>query len=127
MVQRRAARYVTNRYHNTSSVNNMLQHLEWPTLQQRRLRTRIIFFYKVLHGLVQIYPQNLLHPIDSRTRHTNPHNFKQIFCKKDTYKYSFYPRTLIQWNQLPTIITSSDTLDTFRAQLTIPVLEATFF
>ena len=39
MVQRRAARYVTNRFHNTSSVNSMLTDLNWPTLQQRRLRT----------------------------------------------------------------------------------------
>ena len=29
MVQRRAARYVTNRYHNTSSVTSMLDHLDW--------------------------------------------------------------------------------------------------
>ena len=32
MVQRRAARFTLNRYHNTSSVNNMLSELEWPTL-----------------------------------------------------------------------------------------------
>ena len=44
MVQRRAARYVTNRYYNTSSVNSMLTDLNWPTLQQRCLRTRLIFF-----------------------------------------------------------------------------------
>ena len=29
MVQRRAARYVTNRYRNTSSVTFMIEHLEW--------------------------------------------------------------------------------------------------
>jgi hypothetical protein len=32
MVQRRAARYVVNRYHNTSSVTSMLKELKWPTL-----------------------------------------------------------------------------------------------
>jgi hypothetical protein len=31
MVQRRAARYVTNRYRNTSSVTSMLGDLEWDT------------------------------------------------------------------------------------------------
>ena len=35
MVQRRAARYVTNRYHNTSSVSSMIE-LEWITLEERR-------------------------------------------------------------------------------------------
>jgi hypothetical protein len=35
-VQRRTARYVTNRYHNTSSVLAMLNHLQLPTLEHRR-------------------------------------------------------------------------------------------
>ena len=33
-VQRRAARFVLNRFRNTSSVNNMLEALGWPTLEQ---------------------------------------------------------------------------------------------
>jgi hypothetical protein len=37
MVQRRAARYVTNRYHNTSSVSSMIEQLEWTTLQHLHL------------------------------------------------------------------------------------------
>ena len=46
MVQRRAAaRYTCNRFHNTSSVTNMLTELKWPQLQLRRTRTRLIFFY----------------------------------------------------------------------------------
>ena len=76
MIQRRAARYVTNRFHNTSSVSDMLQDLNWPTLQQRRLRTRLIFFYKIIHNLVAIYPTDLLHPQDSRVRLSNPHGFQ---------------------------------------------------
>jgi hypothetical protein len=34
MVQRRAARYVTNRQRNTSSVGDMLQHLKWHSLER---------------------------------------------------------------------------------------------
>ena len=69
MVQHRAARYVSNRYDTIiSSVNSMSTYLNWPTLQQRRLQTRLIFFYKITHNLVAIYPSNLLFPIDSRTR-----------------------------------------------------------
>ena len=51
MVQRRAARYACNRYHNTSSVTDMLQTLTWPTLQQRRLKTKLIMFYKIVHHI----------------------------------------------------------------------------
>ncbi|KAH3879321.1 hypothetical protein DPMN_003223 [Dreissena polymorpha] len=41
MVQRRAARYVTNRYHNTSSVTSMLDHLQWETLESRRTKAQL--------------------------------------------------------------------------------------
>ena len=42
MVQRRAARYVTNRYHNTSSVSSMIEQLEWTTLEERRKHSRLL-------------------------------------------------------------------------------------
>ena len=36
-VQRRVARYVTGRWHNTSSVTSMLQDLQWRSLMERRM------------------------------------------------------------------------------------------
>ena len=55
MVQSRATRQFTcNRYHNTSSVSDMLEHLQWPTLQLGHIQTRLIVFYKIIH-LQQIY------------------------------------------------------------------------
>jgi len=58
MVQRRAARYVTNRYHNTSSVTNMLDHLGWRSLALRRTDARLCLMYKIVHGLVVIPSDN---------------------------------------------------------------------
>ena len=46
MVQRRAARFVLKRYHNTSSVSDMISQLGWETLQIRRAKTRLILMYK---------------------------------------------------------------------------------
>ena len=51
MVQRRAPRYVVNRYHNVSSVTSMLEDLKWPTLEGRRQRARLILMYKIVNGL----------------------------------------------------------------------------
>ena len=51
-VQRRAARYVTRRYHNTSSVTNMLHHLEWQTLEQRRIATNLTMLYNISYNIV---------------------------------------------------------------------------
>ena len=102
MVQRRTARYTCNRFHNTSYITNMLTELKWPQLQLSRTRTRLIFFCKIIHYLVAIYPTNLLVPSDSRTRqYTHSHSYVHINTSLDSYKYSFYPKTIVQWNMLP--------------------------
>ena len=123
MVQRRAARYTCNRFHNTSSVTTMLTELKWPQLQLRRTRTRIIFFYKIIYHLVAIYPSNLLVPSDSRTRqYTHSHSYRHIHTILDSYKYSFYPKTIVQWNLLPTAAVQCPTLDSFKEQIPLSVL-----
>ena len=52
-VQRRAAQFVLNRYHNTSSVILMLDSLGWTSLEQRRKTSRLGLMYKICIGLVQ--------------------------------------------------------------------------
>jgi len=48
MIQRRAARYVLNRYNNyVSSVNEMLQELQYHALEERRKKDRLFLFYKI--------------------------------------------------------------------------------
>jgi hypothetical protein len=54
MVQRRAARYTTSRYMNTSIVGDMLEHLGWETLEQRRNKLQLVLFYKIVNNLVDI-------------------------------------------------------------------------
>ena len=58
MVQRRAARYVCNRYNNTSSVGSMLADLGWDTLEHRRASSRMCMMYRMVHGLVAIPIEN---------------------------------------------------------------------
>ena len=84
-VQRRATRYVTNRYHNTSSVTDMLQHLNWPSLEIRRTRVRLIMFYKIIHLVVAIHPlDTLLLPTTTITRYNSSHTYKHIRADKDS-------------------------------------------
>ena len=44
MVQRRAARFTTNRYRNTSSVSSMLDHLQWESLEARKSKIQLTLF-----------------------------------------------------------------------------------
>ena len=58
MVQRRAARYVTNRHGNRSSVTDMLSDLKWSSLEQRRQDARLCMMYKIDNDLVAIDKEN---------------------------------------------------------------------
>jgi hypothetical protein len=96
MVQRRAARYTCNRYHNTSSVTEMLQTLHWSTLEKRRIRTRIIFLCKIIHHLVVIYPTILLTRSDPRTRQfLHRYSYRLVQTTKDSYKVTNFPKNNI--------------------------------
>ena len=61
-VQRGAARYVTNRYHNTSSVRNIIEHLNWRRLADRRSDECLVMLYKILHELVAVPKTDILIP-----------------------------------------------------------------
>ena len=54
MVQRRAARYVKRNFRNTSSVGDMLNDLNWQTLEIRRKNQRLTMMYKIHNNLVGI-------------------------------------------------------------------------
>ena len=78
MVQRRAARYVTNRYHNTSSVTSMLDHLEWESLEARRTKCKLTMLFKIINDLVDILQEEYLTPASKRTRTRHSHKSRQI-------------------------------------------------
>jgi hypothetical protein len=77
-VQRRAARFATNKYRNTSSGGNMLQHLEWRSLQDIRKDSRLNMFYKIVNDQVEIKKTDRPIPQKRQTRHSKYHLVKLI-------------------------------------------------
>jgi hypothetical protein len=61
-VQRKAARFVLGDYKTTSSVRSMLEHLKWPTLEERRKRAKVTMLYRIIHQVVAIPVQPYLIP-----------------------------------------------------------------
>ncbi len=116
-VQRRAARYVLNRYHNTSSVTNMLNILNWPTLQDRRCHARLTMLYKIANGLISLDSANQLIHATRSTRRSHTMAFQHISSRTDARKYSFYPRTVKAWNNLPHPVATAESLEIFKALL----------
>ena len=108
-VQRRAARFVFNQYHNMSSPTDMIRQLEWKSLEQRRRKARLTMFYKIQHGLVAI-PLPAIVTRALRPRPGYPHQYQTNYYRTDSYKNSFFPLAIKQWNILPSSIASEGTL-----------------
>ena len=117
MVQRRAARYATNRYHNTSSVTDMLQELDWESLESRRVKIQLTLLFKVIQDLVDIPASTYLTPASTRTRANHTKKLRQISSKSDAYKHSFFPRTIPVWNSLPATVAEAPDLVSFKQGL----------
>ena len=118
MIQRRAARYVTNRFHNTSSVTAMLNTLDWRPLIHRRMDARLCLFYKIVHGLVLIPKEPYCIPITGSSRLNHDNAFQVPYSNSYYHQNSFFPSTIRLWNSLPNGIVSQPTLETFKTQLT---------
>ena len=113
-VQRRAARYVCSDFHSRTPgcVIDMLRSLEWESLQTRRKCSRLILFYKISKKLIDIPIHEYITKSNSCTR--GKRKYVQPYANKDSYKFSFFPRSVVDWNHLPASITSLDKLEQFK-------------
>ena len=113
MVQRRAARFVTGQYNRYQSVTSMLQELKWTSLQQRQ-EQRLVNLYKCVNNINALQtPLYVVRP----TRGQNSNRFIPISCNNDSYKYSYFPMTLLEWNNLPERVVRQKTVETFKTLL----------
>ena len=110
MVQRRAARYMTNRFRNTSSVSSMIDQLQCESQESRRSKIHLTLSFKVIHNLNDIPPANHLTPSTTRTRVTHSKKYRQFSPSTDSFTFSFFPRTVPLWNCLPAVIDEAPSL-----------------
>ena len=61
-VQRTAARWTCRRWRNTSSVGEMLNELDWPSLEARRDQSSLLLFHKIHCGAVSIEKRQVYDP-----------------------------------------------------------------
>ena len=109
-VQNRATRFVTRNYvYETGSVTGILGQLKWESLKKRRKDNRLISLYKGLKGKARIPTDDLI-PKTWRGRNQHSLAFEIPSASKDVYKYSFFPQTIRDWNDLPESLISSSEL-----------------
>ena len=113
-VQRTSARYVTNNHDYSSSDTDA----SWPTVVNlgREMQSRLTMPYKISKHLVDIDASSHLVRSSPTTRgHVS--KFLQPSCNSSLYANSFFPRTIRDWNLLPTDPWLHQTMDGFKAHL----------
>ena len=87
-VQRTATRWTCRRWRNTSSVGEMLDELEWPSLEARRDQSSLLLFHKIHCGAVSIEKDKYMTPA-TRSSHSAQYRRHQTYS--DALKNSFSP------------------------------------
>ena len=121
-IQKRAARWTTHRFRRTSSINDILDSLDWPSLQSRRKKNRLEFFYKFHKGIVKVESNHLpaMKEKDEgriTTRSGHQQEYEESTHKRTYRQKAFFPRTVAEWNRLPEDTASAETLGLFKAKL----------
>ena len=114
-IQKRAAHYVTGDHRRTSSIKTMIENLKWKSLAERRAQARVTMLYKAIKDLVDL-PTDLLIPSTVTTR-GHKKKYQIPFSRTNIHQYSFYPRTIITWNNLTSAAVECKTLDSFRREV----------
>ena len=118
-IQRKAARFVKGDYSRHSSVTQMMNDLNWRPLQLRRRDSRLVLLYKIINNLVAIPPDKHL-SFKNQKYNLRAKNQIQIHIKSanvDNYKFSFFPRSIKEWNNLSDKEVSCPSVNTFRAAI----------
>jgi hypothetical protein len=92
----------------------MLATLEWKSLQDRRKDARLGMLYKIVNDKVK--GDRLVPPL-RLTRNMHQLSFQIPSSRSDYRTFSYFPRTIRDWNSLPPDIVSAKALDAFKAQV----------
>ena len=116
-VQRRAARFVVNNYteRTPGCVTNILKDLEWDPLSYRRSTNRLLMLYRFLNNTDLNSSLDFIKQSDPRTR--GGANLYQDHSNHPALHNSFFPRTIRDWNKIPSSLTGAPSLDLFQAGL----------
>ena len=97
-IQYQAALAVSGAWQGTSRVK-IYEQLGWESLSDRRMSKRVLQIHKIIDGKTPEYLHDKLPP--NRNVIINlPNVFRDIKCRTDRYRNSFFPNAVSQWNNI---------------------------
>jgi len=117
MVQRHAARWVESNDGYNSSVSSILSSMQWPTLQHRQYITRLKLLYNMIHDASAINIPAYLTTTNYPTCCHHPLRYETPFAKSNHYKFSYFPKSINDWNHFSIETIESPSLQLFIDRL----------
>lgn len=108
-VQNRAVRFILNKYSGFQSVTQMKACIEMEHLDTRRKKRRLKLIHAIYNNLTGVDRSIYLkkpHYISKRKDHSK--KIREIKCRTNYMKFSFFPRAIGEWNELPADMVSAD-------------------
>ena len=115
-VQYRACLAITNQIQGTSK-ERLYDELDVYSLAKRRWRSKLIFFYKIINGMLPDYLYSYLE-FPSQDNYPLRSASKAIICsiptRKKTFKNTFLPFCINEWNNLATETSNAKSINIFK-------------
>ena len=116
-VQKRATRVVLGNFN--VSYCQALEKLNFLSLHTRRTSQRVLFCFKMLHGMVALSFDDYFEFRQCRElRGTHPLMLDVPHSRTDLHKNSFFSQTPVLWNDLPPSLCDQFSLNVFKTGLT---------
>ena len=116
-VQRSAAGRVVGNYSRNICVTALLRSLSLQPLCERRREHRLHLLFSIANGLTIIDPEPILAAPHYFSRSDHHRKIKAIRSARNYGRYSFFPRTIRDWNSLTADNVDMLTLDIFKNRL----------
>lgn len=108
-VQNRAVRFILNKYSGFQNVTQMKACIEMEHLDTRRRKCRLKLIHAIYNNLTGVDKSVYMktpHYISNRKDHSK--KIREIKCQTNYVKFSFFPRTIGEWNELSADMVSVD-------------------
>ena len=117
-VQRKAVRFVYNRYRRDVSTTELLHRAGLPTISARAKFLRLKFVFLLLNGYLKMDASRFLCLSTSRnSRNKHSKHLNEYRFHIDTFRYSFFPQAVRDWNALPDDVINTTSLSSFVCKL----------
>lgn len=108
-INRKAVRFIFGKYRRIDSPSNLMQLNGICTLEARRKFSRLSFLYNCMAGNIKIDLPDCIKPVATRrTRHGHEFSLTPIFARTNSFKFSYFSKTVEDWNSLPSDIFGSN-------------------